>query len=92
MLPSDIRLLIARKTNGSILELNSIKELLKVELEAREASISLKTREFENRKSWETNRVNRGKNNVTGAFLNNSNSHWQYHMCILLKATFLSVL
>ena len=70
-LPSDIRLLVARKTNGSLLELNSIIELLKVEVEAREASFSLKTHDVENRKPWERNRVNGGKN-VTGAFLNNS--------------------
>ena len=81
-LPSDIRLLVARKTNGSILELNSIKELLKVEVEALEARFSLKTHEFENRKSWERNRVNGGKNNVTGTFLNNSNSQNGNIICV----------
>ena len=61
--------------NGSLLELNSIIELLKVEVEAREASFSLKTHNVENRKPWGRNRVNGGKN-VTGAFLNNSNSRF----------------
>ena len=73
-LPSNIRLLVARKTKGSLLELNSIIELLKVEVEAREAGFSLKTHGLENRKPRERNRVNGGKSNVTGAFLNNSNS------------------
>ena len=80
-LPSDIRLLVARKTNGSLLELNSIIELLKVEVEAREASFSLKTHDVENRKPWERNRVNGGKN-VTGAFLNNSNSQTGNIICV----------
>ena len=81
-LPSDIRLLVARKTNGSLLELNSIIELLKVEVEAREASFSLKTHDVENRKPWERNRVTGGKNNVTGAFLNNSNSQTGNIICV----------
>ena len=80
-LPSDIRLLVARKTNGSLLELNSLIELLKVEVEAREASFSLKTHDVENRKPWERNRVNGGKN-VTGAFLNNSNSQTGNIICV----------
>ena len=64
------------------MELNSIIELLKIEVEAREASFSLKTHEVESRKPWERNRMNGGKNNVTGAFLNNSNSQAGNIICV----------
>ena len=46
-------------------------ELLKVEVESRII-----------RKPWERNRVNGGKNNVTGAFLNNSNSQTGSIICV----------
>jgi hypothetical protein len=42
-LPSDVRLTVARKTNSTVWELQEIVKILKAEVEAREASILLKT-------------------------------------------------
>ena len=44
-IPPDIRLIIARKKVGSVLELKEITELLKAEVKARESSIFLKMNE-----------------------------------------------
>ena len=73
-LPADVRLIVTRAMKGSALDLKSILDLLKVEVEAREASFSLKTHDsnLDNRKPWEKNRTNGGKGTATGAFLTNS--------------------
>ena len=75
-LPSDVRLTVARKTNSTVWELQEIVKILKAEVEAREASILLKTNEHhhDNRKYGDKPQPSGGKDIATGAFLNNSNS------------------
>ena len=76
-LPPDIRLTVARKSSTSTTwKLTEIIEILKAEVEAREASISLRPNDssYHNRKQKERNSVGGGPEIATGAFLNNSNS------------------
>ena len=82
-LPPDVRLLVARNAKGSLLELGSIMHMLKVEVEAREASFSLKTQEsnFDNKGSWGKGRNNGNRNISTAAFLANLNNQTSNIKC-----------
>ena len=76
-LPVDIRLNIARKTKEAVWKISDIMEILKAEVEAREASATLKTdnvNDNDNRKPWDRNRFNPKNRTTAGAFLNNSSS------------------
>ena len=83
-LPSDVRLTVARKTNGTVWELQEIVKILKAEVEAREASILLKTNEHkhDNRKYGDKPQPGGGKDIATGAFLNNSSSQPGNNICV----------
>ena len=75
-LPPDVRLLVTRKAQGSLLELGGIMEMLKVEVEAREASFSLKTQDSNlfGKGSWERGQNHGIKSVSTAAFVTNSSN------------------
>ena len=74
-LPPDIRLNIARKTTNAVWEIRNILKILKVEVEAREASVRITTSDNnENRKPWERNRFNAKSQTTTGVFYTEGNN------------------
>ena len=83
-LPPDIRLIITRRKPGEVLDLSEIIDMLKAEVEAREASASLKPNEHshESKRQWDRPQSSGVKNIATGAFLNNSTTQSGNITCV----------